>query len=394
MPKNSKTIVVPKLRFPGFSGEWQVKKLGDISLKVGSGSTPRGGSAVYKTSGIPFVRSQNVANGKLNMTEIAYIDEQTHSSMFNTAIKPNDVLLNITGASLGRTCVVPADFAKGNLSQHVCIIRLKPGSDPFLVHTILSKPKSLHDLLKTQTGGGKEGLNFQAVRSFKLTLGKLNEQQKISGFFMAVDERISMIDEKIELLKQYKKAVMQKIFTQQIRFKDKNGQNYPDWQAKSLSSISYSETSPLSANKIEARSGRYKVYGASGVLQTLDTYHYENSYIAIVKDGAGAGRISFCEPKSSVLGTMIVIQPRENVDKRFLYNLLSLLDFNKYITGSTIPHVYYKQYSKETFLVPGFNEQQKIAHFLNSIDNLIALQQNKLTHAKLFKKSLLQRMFV
>lgn len=134
----SKNMNVPKLRFKEFDGEWEEKKLKTISVKIGSGSTPRGGEQVYKTSGIPFIRSQNVNHNKLIFNDVTYIDEKIHNSMRNSTVKANDILLNITGASIGRSCVVPKDFKEGNVNQHVCIIRLKDNYEPSFLQSFLS----------------------------------------------------------------------------------------------------------------------------------------------------------------------------------------------------------------------------------------------------------------
>ncbi len=103
---------------------WEMKKLGTLALKVGSGITPKGGRETYLSSGIPIVRSQNVVDGRLVLDEVAFISEKQHQKMKATHLHADDLLLNITGASIGRTCVVPSDFKQGNVNQHVCIIRL------------------------------------------------------------------------------------------------------------------------------------------------------------------------------------------------------------------------------------------------------------------------------
>ena len=223
---------------------------------------------------------------------------------------------------------------------------------------------------------------------------KDNEQEKIANFLTQADNLIGLQQKKLDLLKKYKQGLIQQIFSQKPRFKDDNGKEYPEWEEKILSDIAYSETSPLSANTIESRTGNYKVYGAAGILQTLNTYHYESEYIAVVKDGAGVGRIIFCEPKSSVLGTLIVVQPQKNIDKKFLLFLMKQINFKKYVTGSTIPHVYFKQYAKEKFTIPYLDEQKKIAEFLTALDDKVKLEESKLEQAKQFKKALLQQMFV
>src|SRR5690606_6126912 len=131
-----------------------------------------------------------------------------------------------------------------------------------------------------------------------------------------------------------------------------------------LKEIAVKKSSNISANKIEDNFGDYIIYGASGVLKQVDFYREENDYISIVKDGAGVGRLLYCKGQSSVLGTMEIISPKEHLNTSFLYYLLSNIDFTKYITGSTIPHIYFKDYSNEICLLPTLSEQEKIAQFL------------------------------
>jgi type I restriction enzyme, S subunit len=103
---------------------WSIERVGNLVSKLGSGSTPRGGQNAYVKEGIPFLRSQNVWNDGIGLDDIAYIDDATHQAMTNTKVIPNDVLLNITGASLGRSAIFPKSLSEANVSQHVTIIRL------------------------------------------------------------------------------------------------------------------------------------------------------------------------------------------------------------------------------------------------------------------------------
>jgi type I restriction enzyme S subunit len=123
VPRDGETV--PRLRFPEFwdAGEWEEHALGSKVTKVGSGITPTGGEKIYKKSGRPFVRSQNVGWGVLLLDDVAFIDEETHQSFSGTEISHFDVLLNITGASIGRSVVADSRIAGGNVNQHVCIIR-------------------------------------------------------------------------------------------------------------------------------------------------------------------------------------------------------------------------------------------------------------------------------
>jgi len=114
----------PRLRFPDSknSGDWKKPTLGSMTIKVGSGITPRGGASNYKMSGRPFMRSQNVGRSTLLLDDVVYIDENTHRSFSGSEIKADDVLLNITGASIGRCAIANTLIAGGNFYQHVCII--------------------------------------------------------------------------------------------------------------------------------------------------------------------------------------------------------------------------------------------------------------------------------
>ena len=118
---------------------WECQRLGEIVSKLGSGSTPRGGQLAYVDSGIPFLRSQNVWNDGLRLEDIAFLTEDTHAEMANTVVYPGDILLNITGASLGRSTVYPLYSQEANVSQHVTIIRpIEPETTPFLLLCIQS----------------------------------------------------------------------------------------------------------------------------------------------------------------------------------------------------------------------------------------------------------------
>lgn len=186
----------------------------------------------------------------------------------------------------------------------------------------------------------------------------------------------------------------EKIFKQKLRFKDGLGNNFPDWQESKLDSICQKQSSNISANKIEDNFGNYNIYGASGVLKKVDFYEEENNYLSIVKDGAGVGRLFFCEGKSSVLGTMDIIKPKSDINTYFLFYQFKNIDFTKYITGSTIPHIYFKDYKKENLKIPSLEEQTKTAKFLASIDEKIETEKKILEQYEIQKKYLLNNLFI
>ncbi|MGW9855752.1 type I restriction enzyme, S subunit [Staphylococcus hominis] len=387
----------PELRFPEFNGEWRFNKLGDLTTKIGSGKTPKGGSQNYLNAGIPFLRSQNIQNGKLNLDDLVYIDSKTDETMKNSKSYFGDILLNITGASIGRSAINSIDNTHINLNQHVCIIRLKKQFSYKFLGNFLLSPRGQKKIFKAQSGGSREGLNFKEIANINLYIpDNFNEQEKLGKFFSKLDHQIELEEEKLELLEQQKRGYMQKIFSQELRFKDDNGNDYPDWEETTLKNITNYISSKKSSNQYNEsnNSKGYPVYDAIQEIGKDLQYDMEEPYISILKDGAGAGRLNLRAGKSSVIGTMGYIQAN-NVDIQFLYYRMKLLNFRKFIIGSTIPHLYYKDYSKEKILIPTSNdEQKKIGHFILNIDKLIDNKTLKLDYLKQRKQGLLQRMFV
>ena len=194
--------------------DWDLVSLGEKTSKVGSGITPTGGERVYKTTGRPFLRSQNVGWGFILMDDIAFIDDETHESFKATEIEENDVFLNITGASIGRSAVADDRVSGGNVNQHVCIIR--PKADQldyrFLNHFLLSRAGQ-KQIDSFQAGGNRQGLNFGQIRSFRLPLPQILEQQAISAALSDVDALITALDKLIDKKRDIKQAAMQELLT-------------------------------------------------------------------------------------------------------------------------------------------------------------------------------------
>lgn len=139
--------------------------------------------------------------------------------------------------------------------------------------------------------------------------------------------------------------------------------------------------------------GNYPLYGASGFLKCIDFYEMDSDYISIVKDGSGVGNISFHEKNTSVVNTSQYILPKENLNIHFIFYLLQTINLNKYKTGSTIPHIYFKDYSIEKVKIPKYDEQKKIGILLKNLDAKIEILDNKLQMCQNFKKYLMQQIF-
>ena len=155
---------------------WAWCRLLPLTIKIGAGSTPTGGAAVYSTSGIKFIRSQNVYDDGLILTDVAYISEEINQKKSGSIVKPKDILLNITGGSIGRCALVPDDFDIANVNQHVIIIRLVNPELRKYLHDVITSPYIQEQILSRQVGSGRGGLSAETLSTFLIPLPPMNEQ--------------------------------------------------------------------------------------------------------------------------------------------------------------------------------------------------------------------------
>jgi type I restriction enzyme S subunit len=198
--------------------DWEVVRVGQAATKVGSGVTPRGGASVYKDAGRPFVRSQNVGWGTPRPADLVYIDESIHQTLPSTEILENDVLLNITGASIGRSCLADVKFVGGNVNQHVCIIRTDARLHPRLLSLLILSDSGQRQIESFQAGGNREGLNFSQVRALAFPVpSDPTEQADIASISADIDRELVSLDARLAKTKALKKGMMQELLTGRTR---------------------------------------------------------------------------------------------------------------------------------------------------------------------------------
>ncbi|MDI6802976.1 MAG: restriction endonuclease subunit S [Bacteroidota bacterium] len=171
---------------------WKWVKLGEKLDFVGSGITPKGGREVYQSSGVIFIRSQNVYPNKLELDDVAYISDKIDERMKRTRVQPDDVLLNITGASIGRSAFVPSKFPRANVNQHVCILRSNQNTlfSKYL-SSYLNSSRAQSEIMNTQSGATRQGLNFEQIRNLNLPICPIEEQHRI---VQEIESRLSVAD--------------------------------------------------------------------------------------------------------------------------------------------------------------------------------------------------------
>ena len=415
--------LVPKLRFPEFRDAegWSKEKLGPKSKKVGSGITPTGGDKNYKQSGRPFVRSQNVGWGALLLDDVAFIDEDTHNSFSSTQIEVLDVLLNITGASIGRSALADARIEGGNVNQHVCIIRVKPAElSPLFLKQYLISQDGQKQIDSFQAGGNRQGLNFEQIRSFLIPLPSVfGEQQKIAECLSSVDELIAAQARKLAALKTHKKGLMQQLFPcegeTQPRLRFPEFQNAWEWDSDSLGSIfDTSSGGTPDRSKEEYWNGNIPWITTSlvdfNIIMEADEFITDaglsNSsaklfpkmtiLVAMYGQGKTRGQVAMLGIKAATNQACAAILPRKDIDPRFVFlNLGSRYVEMRRLSNSG------GQENLSQGLIQGLqfsypqdvDEQQRIADCLTSLDDLIAAQTQKLHALKTHKNGLMQQLF-
>lgn len=162
---------------------WTVTRLGYHAIKIGSGKTPRGGSEIYLDEGVLFLRSQNIYDDGLRVesSECVFIDLKTHNEMKGTRVLEGDILLNITGASIGRSCIVPTPFVEANVNQHVCILRFTENIRDFISYAMKSS-STKEQIEACQVGGNREGLNFEQASKINICLPPEEEIGAVLGY--------------------------------------------------------------------------------------------------------------------------------------------------------------------------------------------------------------------
>jgi len=286
---------------------WEVKKLKYCVLKVGSGITPKGGANVYQLFGVPLLRSQNVHFDGLKLDDVAYISQETHDIMANSKVLSGDVLLNITGASIGRCFYVDNSLGEANVNQHVCIIRPKEGVNKKYLYFILMSNIGQNQIDVEQTGSGREGLNFEALNNFLIPQIKPEEQTAFANYLdrktAEIDELIAQKERLIEMYEEEKTTIINQAVTKGIDTDARLKHSGIDWFGEIPEGWELSKLKYL----VDVKDG------------THDTPSYiqqsEKSYPLVTSKDIKSGLIDFSECKHISFKNYDSINKRSDVTK-------------------------------------------------------------------------------
>ena len=259
----------------------------------------------------------------------------------------------------------------------------------YLIYYFLTKRGT--NILEAASPGGagrNKTLGQNRFLKSKIILPSIEEQRKIAAILMTQDKVIELKEKRLTEKQRQKKYLLQQLLTRQKRLPGFTS----EVEETNIKAISIYSVSSISQTTLEKYEGKrlYPVFNANSIAGYVDFFENEYPYISIIKDGAGIGRVRLCEAKSSTIGTMGCIHARKGISIVFLYYLLEQVDFRKYSNGSTIPHLYYKDYSCEKVWVPDIQEQTAIAEVLSTADREIDLHRQNIEQEKQKKKALMQ----
>lgn len=400
---------VPKLRFKEFSDEWQEKKLGEIT-KITAGGTPSTTKIEYWNGNIKWMNS-----GELNLKYVYEVQGRiTEEGLKNSSTKlipKNCVLIGLAGQGKTRGTVA-INFIE--LCTNQSIASILPNYQSFIPLFLYFNLDNRYEELRglSTGGGGRGGLNLGILNSLTSNFPSLQEQEKIANFLSSIDKKISLIEEKLALFREYKKGVMQKIFSQELRFKDSDGNDYPEWEEKRLGDILIKNKEKNKNNQyilVQSISNKYGFVNQEEYFEDrkIASNNLSNYYIVKNKNFAynpsriNVGSLAYKKDFSiSVISPLYVSFYADNiyVNDIFLLNWFFSLPFYKQMSssfeGSVRNNLSYDTLSNFNILLPVLEEQQKIADFLSSIDSKIENIEKELEGLKEYKKGLLQQMLV
>lgn len=197
--------------------EWKTRQLKELTVKIGSGSTPTGGSNAYKLTGIPLIRSQNILDYTFSTSGLVFIDDEQAYSLRNVTIEKNDVLINITGDSVARCCTVPTAFVSGRVNQHVAILRADASTlhSQFLKYSILAAKDEL--LVLSEIGGTRNALTKKMLEEFELQIPLLPEQKAIASVLSSLDDKIDLLHRQNKTLEAMAETLFQQWFVEEAK---------------------------------------------------------------------------------------------------------------------------------------------------------------------------------
>lgn len=380
-----KKRLVPKLRFPEFEGEWKVDELGN-NAKVTSGGTPSRNKKNFWNGNIPWITTSLINFNVINTAE----EFITQDAVLKSSAKlfPKGTILMAMygqGKTRGKVAILGLD---ATTNQACGAITPNDNLDKdYLFQNLAGRYDEIRDL---SNEGGQQNLSGGIIKEIKISFPTLPEQQKIASFLTAVDEKIQQLSRKKELLEQYKKGVMQQLFSGKLRFKDENGKDYADWEEKKLGDV-LKIGSGKDYKHLEK--GNIPVFGTGGFMLSVNKFLYKGETVFIGRKGT-IDKPFYFNGEFWTVDTLFYTHSFKNAIPKFIYCVFQQINWKLHNEASGVPSLSKSTIEKLKFDFPCVQEQQKIANFLSGIDDKIENTKQEINQMQSFKKGLLQQLFV
>ena len=413
----SKVTSIPQLRFPEFSGEWKEKKLSDVAEIVGGGTPP---TAVEKYWGGDIqwftpteIKNKYIVNSKRTITQVGL---DTSSAR----LLPKGTLLFSSRATVGEIGIAVQECTTNQGFQSFIVN--KDNDSEFLYNWIIKNKK---EFIRRASGSTFLEIGKSEIKKIKSNIPLLSEQQKIAAFLTAVDNKIEQLIKKQELLGEYKKGVMQQIFSQVTRFKADDGSDFSDWEQVKLATLSklvtkqtgydYSSTIKPSLETSKDDSNipfvQNKDFNSTSINLNTDFYvpvSVQKKYPRITLDekcllitiSGNIGNVGvYNKQEKAFIGGAVCVakfKDKDNIDfvKYYLTTDIGQKMMLREVKASSHQNITVEGIRNFRIMLPYLEEQKKIVVFLSIIDNKIEQAGKQLIESKQFKKALLQQMFV
>lgn len=370
---------IPSLRFSEFKGEWEKKKLGEL-VKINQGLqiaiTER---YTEQVEGSHFYITNEFL--KANSEKKYYIKNPSQSVLCNK----DDILMTRTG----NTGMVVTNV-EGAFHNNFFKVAYPNYINKNYLYNFLKLQNTQNTIKKMAGTSTIPDLNHSDFYRIKMAFPSLEEQTKIATFLTSIDEKLQALKKKKRLLELYKKGVMQQIFSQVLRFKDDNGNDFADWEVKLIKDIlsigSGKDYKHLSEGKVP-------VFGTGGLMTYVDNYLFDGETVCIGRKGT-IDKPMYFNGKIWTVDTLFYTHKFISSIPKYIYYVFQSINWKLYNEASGVPSLSKSTIEKILIDIPCLEEQTKIANFLSTIDDKINHCQSQIANTEVWKKGLLQQMFV
>lgn len=379
----------PKLRFPQFTGEWEKRKLEDVAEKIQDGThfSPQS----FEKGDYLYITSKNVKNGYMDLASAQYVLKEDHKNIYKRCdVKKGDVLLTKDG-TIGQVCVNELEEEFSILSS-VAYIRPNRFNSNYFIYQVLVSPIGQKEIESQIAGQALKRITLTKINNFEYFFPTLNEQLKVADFLNKIDGKLALLKKKKSLLEKYKKGVMQQFFSQELRFKDDDGNDFPDWEEKKIEDFAPLQRGfDLPVDNII--NGEFPVVFSNGILKFHSEYKVNAPGVVTGRSGT-IGKVSYVEKDFWPHNTSLWVTDFKGNNPKFVYFFYSKYQLERFGTGSGVPTLNRNNVHSQIEQFPTPPEQHKIASFLSALDDKIAQTALQIEKMQLWKKGLLQQLFV